>query len=114
MSYIPHGTIFNTRSDDSQKGIFSSDSDAKAFPVSDGVTVRLAYTAREIPIPNIPWNSVFEMQGIATEKGASIVELELAPHSQTAMHSTSSVDVGIVITGEIVLSMDSGEEKTLK
>ncbi len=114
MAYIPHGTVNITESDKSLKGVFGISSEADPFPVSPGVTVRIPYAAQDIPIPNILWNAAHEQKGIASEKGASFVELELAAHAQTAMHSTQSVDLGVIITGEIVLTLDSGEEKILK
>lgn len=114
MAYIPHGTIVNTETADDLKAVFSDDTRPDIFQASPGVTVRLIYTAQSIPIPNIPWNSALEMRGIASENGANFVELELAPHTQSAMHSTQSVDLGVVITGEIVLGLDSGEERVLK
>ncbi len=114
MAYIPHGTVNITESNKSLEGVFAISSQAEPFPVSPGVTVRIPYTTENIPISNISWNAAHEQKGIANENGASFVELELAPHAQSAMHSTQSVDLGVVITGEIVLALDSGEERILK
>ena len=114
MAYTPHGTVNITECDPSLKGVFSIASQVEPFPVSPGMTARIPYVAQNVPIPNIPWNATHEQKGIASENGVSFVELELAPHAQSAMHSTQSVDLGVVITGEIVLTLDSGEEKTLR
>lgn len=114
MAYIPHGVIITTESDKSLKGNFSILNQADPFPVSPGVTVRMVYAAQDIPIPNIPWNAAHELKGIANDNGVSFIELELAAHTQTAMHSTQSVDLGVIITGEVVLTLDTGEERVLK
>ena len=114
MAYIPHGTINITESGNALQGVFKDSTQADPFPVSPGVAVRIPYTTESIPIPDISWNSAHEQKGIASENGASLVELELAAHAQTAMHSTQSVDLGVVITGEVTLVLDSGEERILK
>ncbi|CAM1502039.1 Fc.00g040230.m01.CDS01 [Cosmosporella sp. VM-42] len=47
-------------------------------------------------------------------KGANFAISQINPGSQSPMHRTLSLDYGFILSGEIVLVLDGGEEKTLK
>ncbi|KAI1775424.1 hypothetical protein F4818DRAFT_441520 [Hypoxylon cercidicola] len=46
--------------------------------------------------------------------GVNFVITNIAPRHSVPMHRTISLDYGVVLSGEIVLGLDDGEETTLK
>ncbi|KAI8630663.1 hypothetical protein F5Y19DRAFT_464004 [Xylariaceae sp. FL1651] len=46
--------------------------------------------------------------------GVNFCITQFAPRSSAPMHRTLSLDYAVVLSGEIVLALDSGEEKTVK
>lgn len=52
--------------------------------------------------------------GLVTKGGTVLRYVDFAPGYECMMHRTQSVDYGIVIEGEIVSVLESGEETVLK
>ncbi|KAF9890633.1 hypothetical protein FE257_005764 [Aspergillus nanangensis] len=55
----------------------------------------------------------YQVNKVAISGGVNCVYLDLGPGSQSPMHRTVTVDLVVVIEGEIELELDSGEKKTL-
>jgi hypothetical protein len=52
--------------------------------------------------------------GLVTKGGTVLRYVDFAPGYECMMHRTQSVDYGIVLEGEIVSVLDSGEETVLR
>lgn len=52
--------------------------------------------------------------GIFLPRGSVLRIIDIRPGSQTPMHSTVSLDYGVVLEGEIELALDSGESRVMK
>ena len=52
--------------------------------------------------------------GLVTPNGTVLRIVDFAPGKPAAMHRTQSLDYGIVLEGEIVMVLDSGEEHRMK
>ncbi len=74
------------------------------FDVRSSVPVNNADPAQQYPntVPRCPPNGVI------------FCISNIAPHFTVPMHRTLSLDYAIVLSGEIVMRLESGEEKTVK
>lgn len=52
--------------------------------------------------------------GLVTKGGTVLRYVDMAPGYQCMMHRTQSVDYGIVLEGEVVSVLDSGEEYVMR
>lgn len=52
--------------------------------------------------------------GLVISTGSVCRIVDFAPHAQSPMHRTVSLDYGVVLEGEVELSLDSGERRILK
>lgn len=95
------------------KGVFEPDliAEGTALP---GATIRRFSSLSEIPAEGVNYNAEYETPGVANKKGVQFLECAMAPGSKSPMHTTPSVDFGVMVAGEITFILDSGEEKTLK
>ncbi|KAH6668268.1 hypothetical protein B0J14DRAFT_600250 [Halenospora varia] len=114
MAYVPRGKIVTTYVGPEGKSHFGPISGIEVQPLFDGATVRRITKLPKVPVPNIPWSSDDEHKDLANAGGVTFIEGEMEAHTQTPMHATPSVDLGTIVTGEVVLVLDSGEEMTLK
>lgn len=96
------------------KGVFAPDLDIAPQPLASGATVRRVYEAPSVPITGIAYNAEHAYAGLANVEGVTVSECEMPPGDKSPMHATPSVDLGFMISGEVVLILDSGEEKVLR
>ncbi|KAI0275102.1 hypothetical protein BC834DRAFT_965540 [Gloeopeniophorella convolvens] len=75
---------------------------ADVVPSGDNNRPGVDGACREVPAP-----------GMVMPNGVNCMYNDLAPGAVTPMHRTSSVDLNILIEGELVLIMDDGSERTL-
>lgn len=54
------------------------------------------------------------IHGIVSPGGASCLYTDLGPSTTIPMHRTTSVDLNILVSGEVILIMENGEEYHLK
>ncbi len=70
--------------------------------------------------PNVPASNTAPYPELATvlprcpPGGVIFCITDIQPGGSAPMHRTQSVDYGVVLSGEIVLALDNGEEKTVK
>ena len=114
MSYIPRGKIVVSMVNSEGKGVFAPDLDISPQPLASGATVRRVFESPSVPIPGIAYNDKDAMAGLANKEGITVSECEMPPGDISPMHATPSVDFGFMISGEVTLILDSGEEKVLK
>ncbi|CAK7222055.1 hypothetical protein SBRCBS47491_004739 [Sporothrix bragantina] len=108
------GKIAVTTVNDKGKGVFEPDLDVTATQLDPKATIRRIFSASQVPIPGIKFNDADEVPSIANKQGAEFVLSELQPGSVSPMHATPSVDFGVILSGEVALVLDSGEEKILR
>jgi quercetin dioxygenase-like cupin family protein len=68
----------------------------------------------KVPIPSVPIGGEKMNEAVTNSEGVTFLECEMAPGQLSPMHATPSIDFGVMITGEVVLILDSGEERTLR
>ncbi|KAI5464756.1 hypothetical protein BGZ63DRAFT_412257 [Mariannaea sp. PMI_226] len=70
---------------------------------------------QKVPVNNNdPIPSFAETLPRCSPTGAVFCMSEIQPGGGSPMHRTQSIDYGMILSGEIVLALDGGEEKTMK
>jgi hypothetical protein len=120
---LPKINRFITTHDDSGKAIFSpalaDESTMKSLP--DNMAFALSYTTEGFPVD---LNSdkdikVYETYlnnppGLTVSNGTVLRHVDFPPSNTPVMHRTVSLDYGVVLEGEVVCVLDSGETRHLK
>jgi quercetin dioxygenase-like cupin family protein len=74
----------------------------------------LVWTTDRSPADNADETDGAERTVSLALKGGSVLRVvDIRPGARSPMHRTVSLDYGIVLNGEIVLELDSGEEKVI-
>lgn len=74
----------------------------------------LIWTTDQSPADNADAADGADRQVSLAQKGGSVLRVvDIRPGARSPMHRTVSIDYGIVLEGEIVLELDSGEERTV-
>jgi quercetin dioxygenase-like cupin family protein len=74
----------------------------------------LVWTTDRSPADNADETDGADRNVSLAVKGGSVLRVvDIRPGARSPMHRTVSIDYGIVLEGEIVLELDSGEEKTV-
>ena len=110
----PAGKVVVSVVNSKGQGVFEPDLEVEPTPLQNGATVRRFFSAPKVPLLGIAYSSAHEMGNIANKEGAEFLTCEMPPGSKSPFHATPSVDFGVMVSGEITLILDSGEEKTLK
>ncbi|CAK7227431.1 hypothetical protein SCUCBS95973_006540 [Sporothrix curviconia] len=108
------GRIAVTTVNDKGLGVFEPDLQVAPVPLEGKATLRRVFTADKVPLPGIKYNTQHELSTIANKEGAEFVVCEMPPGTISPMHATPSIDFGVIVSGEIHLILDSGEEQVLK
>lgn len=87
----------------------------------NGVPFGLAYTSSEFPAQLSEDADLVKYEanlttppGLVISTGSVCRIVDFAPHAESPMHRTVSLDYGVVLEGEVELSLDSGEKRILK
>jgi len=95
--------------------IFLSDKEleTKVIPTGDAA-MSLMWTTAELPADLNDAIDGRERQAGVTLKGGSVIRVvDMLPGAQSPFHRSSSIDYGIVISGEIELELDDKVKKTI-
>jgi len=106
---------FLTTHDESGRARFAADRHL-GFRVVDGGDARfsLIWTTDRFPADNADETDGADRTVSLALKGGSVLRVvDIRPGARSPMHRTVSLDYGIVLEGEIVLELDSGEERTV-
>jgi quercetin dioxygenase-like cupin family protein len=104
-----------TTHDESGRARFGADR-RLGFRDVDGGDARfsLIWTTERSPADNADETDGAERTVSLALKGGSVLRVvDIKPGARSPMHRTISLDYGIVLSGEIVLELDSGEDKTI-
>lgn len=119
---LPSQNRYITTHNANGKAIFSNQLPA-AMPkqIFNGVPFGLAYTSGEFPAQLSADADLAKYEanlstppGLVISTGTVCRIVDFAPHSESPMHRTVSLDYGVVLEGEVELSLDSGERRILK
>jgi quercetin dioxygenase-like cupin family protein len=106
---------FLTRHDESGRACFAADRQM-SFRDVDGGDARfsLIWSTDRSPANNADETDGADRGVSLALKGGSVLRMvDIRPGARSPMHRTVSIDYGIVLEGEIVLELDSGEERTI-
>lgn len=107
-----------TAHDEEGKSVFTSDGPAGLFrPFGpDSSSFAVFDTRPSVPVNNQVAVAEDKKQGLprCPPGGVLFSVTNLKPGGKAPMHRTESVDYAVVVSGEIVLGLDNGEEKLLR
>lgn len=110
--YIPRGKIIVSYTGDDGKGHFEPTLSAATEDLPGGATIRRISNIDQIPT-TLKFGHRDINVAVTNERGATFLECEMSPGQLSPMHTTPSIDFGVMISGEIWLLLDSGEERAL-
>ncbi|KAI2620580.1 hypothetical protein GGR54DRAFT_105416 [Hypoxylon sp. NC1633] len=106
-----------TGHDDKGVSVFQSDTVHEPFlPFGPNKSSVCAFDAREsVPVNNLepPLDLRGKIQRVSST-GVIFSMVTIAPQRSSPLHRTVSMDYCIVMSGELVLGLDGGDERTLK
>ncbi|VUC30934.1 unnamed protein product [Clonostachys rosea] len=107
--------IRTSHSPDTESSIFSADKDVTPFEFGPHKTGFAVFDSRDaIPVTNTdPVSSFPEAIPRTPPQGAMVCTVDFQSGSSSPMHRTLSIDYCIVVAGEILLRLDSGEERVV-
>lgn len=116
-SNLPPARLITTSHAEDGTSIFQSDAPIQAFfpfgPQGSGFSTLSSHAS--IPVSNtsapLPVSQTLPR---CPPEGVIFTISDFAPRSQSPMHRTNSQDYAAVMSGEIVLKLDGGEEKMIK
>jgi quercetin dioxygenase-like cupin family protein len=97
------------------RAVFQSDEQfpTKTVPSADA-SFSLIWTTEKVPADNNDETDGRNRDaGLTINQGSVIRVVDILPGGVSPMHRTNSIDYGIVLSGEIVLELDDGVEKTV-
>ncbi|CAG9948687.1 unnamed protein product [Clonostachys rosea f. rosea IK726] len=105
-----------SHSPETENSVFSADHDVTPFKFGPHNTGFAVFDSRDaIPVTNTdPIPSFPEAIPRTPPQGATVCTVDFQPGSSSPMHRTLSIDYCIVVTGEILLRLDSGAERVVK
>lgn len=95
--------------------VFTSDKsfETKIIPTGDAA-MSLIWTTEKTPADlNDDSDGRYREAGVTLKRGSVIRVVDMLPGAQSPFHRSSSIDYGIVISGEIELELDNKETKTI-
>lgn len=104
-----------TGHDAAGKAIFVSDKAFDPIDVPSGdAAMCLVWAAPDLPVDNDNPTDGREMATGLTLRGGSVIRtVDMYPGQESPMHRTSSLDYGIVLSGELELELDDGAKVLL-
>ena len=120
---LPPPQRFITTHNEQGKAVFEKKFGEEVEMVSlpDGMTFGLDYTTKDLPISmnkdedlDVYSGYLKNPPGLSITGGSVIRHVDIPPEMRCTMHRTVSLDYAVVLSGEIVLELDSGEERTVR
>lgn len=119
---LPSLNRYITAHDQNGKAIFSTQVSVD-MPRQEvnGIPFSLAYTSNEFPAQLSADADIGKYQanlvsppGLAISTGTVCRIVDFPPAAESPMHRTVSLDYGVVLEGEVELSLDGGDKRVLK
>ncbi|KAL2864111.1 cupin domain-containing protein [Aspergillus lucknowensis] len=122
VSYLRQRTRVITTHREDGKAVIHSSREGRWYEMRDvAVALNLVYTTSEFPSQmnddnDIKAHKAVERNGLGlVNQGGTVCRISnFAPGNEAIMHRTRSLDYGVVLEGEIEMSLDSGETVLLK
>ncbi|KAL3452961.1 hypothetical protein BJX65DRAFT_158303 [Aspergillus insuetus] len=123
LSSLPGITRYVTGHDSAGKAIVQTENPAdwSSFE-NNSMAFTVAYTTSEFPVDLNNDADIKKHEGLKASGKLGLVNpngtvcrfVDFAPKGPALMHRTQSLDYGIVLEGEIEMTLDSGEKRLLK
>lgn len=117
----PLTRVITTHNEDGKAIVHSSDSPQWQSLLSKEIAFNLVYTTSEFPTKLDKDEDIKTHEKVAqavpglTNPGGSVCRIvDFSPGNNAVMHRTTSLDYGVVLEGEMEMSLDSGEVMTFK
>jgi quercetin dioxygenase-like cupin family protein len=114
---LPAPRLVVTSHDDKGNSIFASDSQVPAFfPFGPHASSFSVFHKSE----TVPTSNTAELSSLektlprCPPNGVIFCTSDIQPGGKSPMHRTTSTDYAVILSGEIVVRLDTGEEKTIK
>ncbi|GJN82185.1 hypothetical protein PLIIFM63780_005722 [Purpureocillium lilacinum] len=117
MHQLPPARLVRTSHTEDGKSIISSDSDMPSFSPfgPQGSSFAVFDVRNSIPVTNTDPISSFSNTLPRCPPGGSVFCItDIKPGGRAPMHRTQSIDYCIVLSGEIVIRLDGGEQRTVR
>lgn len=114
---LPFARLVRTTHDKDGTSVFASDEQVTPFaPFGPKATHFAVFDTRQsVPVNNTDPIPSFENTLPRCPPGGALFGItEIPPGGVAPMHRTTSLDYAIVMSGEIVLGLDGGEQKTIR
>ncbi|KIW02482.1 hypothetical protein, variant [Verruconis gallopava] len=120
---LPKINRFITTHDASGKAIFSTalEDESSMKPLPDNMAFALSYTTEGFPVDLNDDKDIKTYEkylknppGLTVSGGTVLRHVDFPPTNTPVMHRTVSLDYGVVLEGEIICVLDSGETRHLK
>ena len=115
--HLPHPRLVRTTHNDEGNSVFASDELVTPFYPFGPVASAFSVFDRRQTVPVSNTEAVPELQNTLPRcppSGVVFSVSDFPPNYSAPMHRTLSIDYAVVLAGEIVLRLDSGEEKTVR
>ena len=115
MSKLPPVRRIVTGHNAAGRSVFASDNSFETQLIPSGdAEFTLLWTAPELPVNNNdPVDGRERDAGLTLHGGSVIRVVDMLPGKSSPMHRTSSIDYGIVLSGQLELELDDGEKTLL-
>lgn len=114
---LPNPRVITTTHKEDGTSIFHSDQAIQPFQPfgPSGSAFSIFDTRAAVPVSNAEQGSAASSTlPRCPPSGVIFCVSDIAPKFSAPMHRTLSLDYGVVVSGEIVLELDGGEEKTVR
>lgn len=105
-----------TGHDAAGRAVFVGEDEAQTAPIPSGdAAFLLCWTTAQVPADNNdPVDGRTRDAGLTIERGSVLRIVDILPGRESPMHRSSSIDYGIVLSGEIELELDNGARRTIR
>ncbi|KAH6995421.1 hypothetical protein EDB80DRAFT_729078 [Ilyonectria destructans] len=110
----PRGKIIVSFTAEDGKGHFETEPQTQVEDLPGGATIRRISNYSTVPIEDVTMGGDKLNVSVSNKAGVTFLEVEMAPHQLSPLHATPSIDYGVMVSGQIWLILDSGEEALLK
>lgn len=120
---LPHPKRFITENNDEGKAVFSTQipEELPARVIECGDKFFLGYTTSERPVDVNGTKDIEAYRryqtnepGIVIPGGTVLRYVDIRPGGVSPMHRTVSLDYGVVVEGEVIIRLDSGESRLMR
>jgi quercetin dioxygenase-like cupin family protein len=115
MPAIPIRRVVTTHDSDGRASVLFDGNAPRQIKFREGSDTTLVWVSEGLPASNVGVEDTSAMDiGTAIENGAVFRIVDYSPGVAPRRHRTQSIDFAVVMSGEIWMELDDGEEVNLK